>query len=125
MILSTTNIAIIILAAIAIAAVIGFIFRKDDAIEERRRNMLHLCKLLRDLGLDDFATAAESYAVGDYSDVYRSLKSLLQTLQDPVKANAMLARNFYSQLSHRLTEKLEAQKIADIVLTAARDPVAK
>jgi hypothetical protein len=93
---------VIILAAISVVAVIGWLFRKDDAIEERRRNMMKLFGRLQELGLDEFAAAAQAYVIGDYSNLYREAHQLLHTLLDPAKADAMLAKHFYNQLEHRL-----------------------
>jgi len=111
MILTPINLAIILLTVIAIVAVIGWLFRKDDAIEDRRRRMLILYARLRELGLDDFAGAAEAYVIGDYSGLYAKGQLLLEVLMDPVKADAMLAKHFYLQLASRVKDPSDLLKI--------------
>lgn len=118
------NYIIIILSAIAVVAIIGWLFRKDDAIEERRQNMLKLYARLQELGLDEFATAAQAYVIGDYSNLYREAHTLLHTLIDPAKADAMLAKHFYSQLAHRCQIPMDLQRIREIVAAPAAAPAA-
>lgn len=119
---------VIVLAVIAIVALIGWLFRKDDAIEERRRNMMKLYGRLQELGLDEFAAAAQAYVIGDYSNLYREAHQLLHTLLDPAKADAMLAKHFYSQLAHRLLlpdDVIKIKAAIEKILPVAVNPVAK
>lgn len=97
MILDFSTIAILVLAAIAAVAVVSWFFRKDDIIEERRKNMLKLYARLQELGLDRLAGFAQAYIVGDYSSLYREAHALLHDIMDPVKADELLAKVFYKQ----------------------------
>lgn len=115
MILDTQTIAILILASIAAIAVVSWFFRKDDMIEERRRNMLKLYARLQELGLERLAGFAQAYIVGDYSSLYKEAHTLLHDIMDPVKADEMLAKVFYKQLVARWKDANEQLKIKSVI----------
>ena len=119
MILSPTNLVIIALAVIVVIAVINWLFRKDDAIEERRKNMMKLYSRLQELGLERLAGFAQAYVVGDYSGLYREAHTLLHDIMDPVKANELLAKSFFKQLERRITDPIESIKINQTIAAAS------
>lgn len=111
MILDPQTLAILILAVVAVVAGVSWFFRKDDMIEERRRNMLKLYARLQELGLDRLAGFAQAYIVGDYSSLYKEAHTLLHDIMDPVKADELLAKVFYKQLASRWRDPVEQIKI--------------
>ena len=115
MVLNVPTIAIIVLSAIVVIAVINWLFRKDDAIEERRKNMMKLYSRLQELGLERLAGFAQAYVVGDYSGLYREAHALLHDIMDPVKADQLLATAFYKQLEKRIADPIESIKIQQIL----------
>ena len=115
MVFTPEYIWIFVLAAIAIVAIIGWLFRKDDAIEERRSNMIKLYAQLHELGLERLAGFAKAYIVGDYSGLYRAAKELFEDIMDPNKADLMLSKAFYSQLAKKINDPIERIKITSIM----------
>jgi predicted negative regulator of RcsB-dependent stress response len=109
------DVAIILLAALAAVAVIGWRFRKDTQIEERRKAAIELARMLEDLGLDRAADAAADYAVGDYSGLYGSLKTLAKELLNPEKAMDVLSKAFFKQVPRRLEREGDREKLLKMV----------
>lgn len=110
-----TTIAIIVLAAIVTVLLISWLFKKDDAIEERRKNMMKLYARLQELGLERLAGFAQAYIVGDYSSLYREMHALLHDIMDPVKADQLLAKSFFIQLERRWADPIERLRIQAII----------
>jgi len=113
MIYDTQTLIILALAVVAVVATISWVFRKDDVIEERRRNMLKLYSRLQELGLERLAGFAQAYIVGDYSGLYKEAHNLMHDIMDPVKADELLAKVFYNQLAARW--KKEPDRIKKVI----------
>lgn len=113
--LAPKDVVLVILAVIAVVAVIGLLFRKDTAIEIRRRQMVELSGELKNLGLERLAGFAEAYAVGDYSGLYQEAKALLKEISDHDSALGLLRKSFFKQLPERLKRKEDSAEILEVV----------
>lgn len=113
--LASKDVVLIVLAAVAVVALVGWLFRKDTAIEMRRREAIQLTAELRALGLERLAGFAECYAVGDYSGLYGEAKQLARELSDHDKALSLLRSSFFKQLPERLKRDADREEILRIV----------
>ena len=109
------DIVIIVLAGISAAGIVGWLFRKDTAIEHRRRDMIDLAARLKELGLERLAGFATSYAIGDYSGLWVEGKILAKQLMDTDEAMELLAKSFFTQLPKRLAMDGDREKILRVV----------
>ena len=113
-----------ITTAVAMYAVVSMLFKKDTAIEERRRNAMQCCSMLREIGLDDYADVMENYVVGDYSGLAKDIRRMGKNALNPEKTKEALRRNFFAQLPNRLTDPEERVKIQKLINESiARDSV--
>jgi len=111
LVLTPSTMAIIGLATALTVFVVGWLFRKDTAIEGRRREMIALHSKLESLGLQRLAGFAECYAVGDYSGLYAEAKALVKQVMDADDAMGLLDKSFYLQLPKRLARDGDRERI--------------
>lgn len=109
--LTPSAMTIIGLSAALAVFVVAWLFRKDTAIEGRRREMIGLHSKLEALGLNRLAGFAECYAVGDYSGLYSEGKALVKQVMDADDAMGLLDKSFYLQLPKRLDRDGDREKI--------------
>ncbi len=109
------HVAIIVLAALLTALVVGFFLRKDHAREERRKAVNATAAKLRQHGLVDLAEILECYVVGDYTDLVQGAVGFARLAGDPAKFDGMLLRHFKVQLPLRLQEAETGRWIIETV----------
>ncbi|HUT91892.1 MAG TPA: hypothetical protein VMY37_20525 [Thermoguttaceae bacterium] len=113
--LTPTYLAMTAMGVVIAALGAGYLFRKDTAIEGRRREMIALCARLQGLGLERLAGFAECYAVGDYSGLYSEGKALVKQVMDADDAMGLLDKSFYIQLPKRLDREGDRPKILKVI----------
>jgi hypothetical protein len=69
-----------------------FLFARDTAKEERRRNATKIAGMLRANGLEVLPDVFEDYAVGDYSGLAKSIAKAANLLNDPAAAEALFQK---------------------------------
>jgi hypothetical protein len=99
----------------------AWLFRRDTEREARRRDMIELSQLFSELGLERLSGLATCYAVGDYSELYRTGRQLAKDLRDKDTAMQLLRKAFFAQLSIRLERDEDHQQILDAVLPYLAD----
>jgi len=67
-----------VLAAVVLAALAAWLFRKDTEIEDRRRGAARLAGVLSNLGLKKTPAFLIDYSVGDYSGMAERIKQLAE-----------------------------------------------
>jgi len=105
------DLAIIGMAAMCAAALVAWLYRKDTAIEQRRKHAIELASLLKSYDLDRLGGIVTNYAVGDYSGLVHEIELLLKEISNPEQAFALLGKSFFKQLPHRLETAGEKEKI--------------
>uniref|UniRef100_A0A6M3L549 Uncharacterized protein n=1 Tax=viral metagenome TaxID=1070528 RepID=A0A6M3L549_9ZZZZ len=106
-----TAMTIIGLSAALAVFLVAWFFRKDTAIEGRRREMSELTYKLKELGLGRLSEITEAYSVGDYSGLLVKVRSLLREMMDAEDAMSLLSKSFFLQLPKRLENEGDRQKI--------------
>jgi hypothetical protein len=122
--LSLSNLAgnplvLVALAAIALYATGRFLFRRDEAIEDRRRKAIKLAGDCQKCGLDFLAPVLEDYSVGDYSGMLHRLRTFADDIRDDATRRQLLDRFFETQLAHRVHDETQRKKIADLLASVA------
>ena len=107
LILSPLQITCVVLAVIAVAAVVGLLFRVDDKIERRRKMAADAAKVLAEEGFELSAEACNQYAIGDYSGFVGTLRELVRQLLNPETRLALLRKPFRKQLVSALKDEEE------------------
>ena len=118
--LSLTNLAaspvvLIALASLALYTTGRFVFRRDEAIEDRRRKAIKLAGDCQKCGLDFLAPLLEDYSVGDYSGLVHRLRSFADDLRDDATRRQLLDRFFETQLAQRLADDAQRRKILETI----------
>ena len=106
---------IIVLGAVAVAALIGWLLRKDTAQEKRRKAYVQLATFLQQWGFNKLASIVTNIAVGDYSGVVQETMMLAEMMRDPKQAMVILSENFLYQLPKRLDDAGDRIKLLEIV----------
>ena len=128
LVLSSMQIAVVVLAAIAVVAIFRLFFRVDDKIEARREAAIETGKVAAELGFEMCSQVCNKYAIGDYSGFIGTLKVLVQQLLNPETRMTLLCKPFYKLLAHMLKDNVEREKILAIVeeaVTAAKSQASK
>ena len=91
--------AIVVVLAVFVG---GFLFRKDEAIEDKRRKAIDVANELRSQGLKHVPDLLVDYAVGDYSGMLTRIKSWSQLMGDDDQRKAFFAQFRKTQISKML-----------------------
>jgi len=111
--------ALIVLAVITAVALVGWLFRKDDKIEGRRKEAVKIAQFLREqVGLEIMPRFFTDYAVGDYSGMWAEAKSALSVLDSPDLRDATIRRSLDTMLKQRLNDPQEVARLAELVAKA-------
>lgn len=116
--LADNRLVLIGLASIALYATGRFLFRRDEAIEDRRRKAIKLAGDCQKCGLDFLAPVLEDYSVGDYSGMLHRLRSFADDIRDDATRRQILDRFFETQLAARLQDEAQRRKIVETVSAA-------
>lgn len=120
------NMLLIALAGIAGAALLGATVRVDKSIEMRREHAIDVSGELQALGLPQMADVAKAYAVGDYSEIFCSLKALRTALHQTDGPMRLMDEVFFKQLAPRLRRDGDRERIVKAIRElAAADPLVK
>lgn len=104
-----------VLAAIATAATVAWLNKKDSGIEERRLQAIDFSSNLDALGLDILSGVIKKYAVGDYGGVFAAVRTLYQEVKTPELLLDRLRNSFRKQIVKRLENPEECGWICDVV----------
>ena len=97
-----STIAIIALATVLAVFVGAWLFRRDTAKEERRRNAIQASALLTSMGLKRLPKMLTAYAVGDYSGLAHEMKEFAQLALDEKALAAEFDGTFKNVLSQKI-----------------------
>lgn len=117
--LAGNPLVLVALASIALYATGRFMFRRDEAIEDRRRKAIKLAGDCQKCGLDFLAPVLEDYSVGDYSGMVHRLRTFADDIRDDATRRQILDRFFETQLARRLQDEPQRRKIAEAVASVA------
>ncbi len=106
---------LVVLACVAAFFVGVWLFRKDEKIEDRRRNAAQLAAKLTSLGMKDLPEVLIAYSVGDYSGFVQQLKALHGKLQDPDEKRAALKRMTLGLAKTMLEDEEGRKYLLDLV----------
>ena len=109
--LAGNPIVLVALASIALYATGRFLFRRDEAIEDRRRKAIKLAGDCQKCGLDFLAPVLEDYSVGDYSGMTHRLRTFADDIRDDATRRQILDRFFTTQLAHRVKDEAQRRQI--------------
>ena len=90
----SSPLVLVALASIALYASGRFLFRRDEAVEDRRRKAIKLAGDCQKCGLDFLAPVLEDYSVGDYSGMTHRLqdepqrRKIIEALEATAAPNA-------------------------------------
>jgi hypothetical protein len=121
--LASSPLILVSLASIALYASGRFLFRRDEAIEDRRRKAIKLAGDCQKCGLDFLAPVLEDYSVGDYSGMLHRLRAFADDIRDDATRRQILDHFFSTQLTTRLKDAAQRQKILETI-DATPAPVA-
>ena len=113
--LLASPLVMIALASITLYATGRFMFRRDEAIEDRRRKAIKLAGDCQKCGLDFLAPVLEDYSVGDYSGMLHRLRAFADDIRDDATRRQILDRFFATQLTYRLRDAEQRRKIVEAV----------
>jgi len=115
--LASSPIVLVALASIALYASGRFMFRRDEAVEDRRRKAIRLAGDCQKCGLDFLAPVLEDYSVGDYSGMLHRLRAFADDVRDDATRRQILDHFFSTQLATRLKDVAQRQKILEVIET--------
>jgi len=100
--------SIVILALIALVGFLGakWLFKKDTAIEERRRGAARLAAALKSYGLSKIPEFLIDYSVGDYSGMAMKIKSYAEMF---IAGEESVVKEFDVVFERVLSEKLKSE----------------
>jgi hypothetical protein len=113
--LAGNPLVLVALASLALYTTGRFLFRRDEAIEDRRRKAIKLAGDCQKCGLDFLAPVLEDYSVGDYSGMVHRLRAFADDLRDDATRRQVLDRFFATQLAQRLTDDAQRRKILETI----------
>lgn len=111
--LSSASLPILVAAAVAIYFGAKFLFKKDEQIEDRRRQAIKLAGECKTCGLEFLSPVLEDYAVGDYSGILHRLRALADDVRSDSQRQALLDRVFETQLAARMKTPESRQQIVN------------
>ncbi|HTN73744.1 MAG TPA: hypothetical protein VL096_00805 [Pirellulaceae bacterium] len=114
---------LVLLASIALYATGRFLFRRDEAVEDRRRKAIKLAGDCQKCGLDFLAPVLEDYSVGDYSAMLHRLRTFADDIRDDATRRQMLDRFFTTQLRQRLQDEAQRRQIVEALGNSPVVPV--
>jgi hypothetical protein len=120
--LASSPLVLVSLASIALYASGRFMFRRDEAVEDRRRKAIKLAGDCQKCGLDFLAPVLEDYSVGDYSAMLHRLRAIADDIRDDATRRQILDHFFSTQLAARLKDAAQRQKIVEAVETTPTPP---
>lgn len=109
----SSPLVLVALASVALYASGRFLFRRDEAVEDRRRKAIKLAGDCQKCGLDFLAPLLEDYSVGDYSGMLHRLRTFADDIRDDATRRQILDHFFATQLEHRLKDDAQRRKIAE------------
>lgn len=115
----SSPIVLVALASIALYATGRFLFRRDEAVEDRRRKAIKLAGDCQKCGLDFLAPVLEDYSVGDYSGMLHRLRTFADDIRDDGTRRQILDHFFTTQLATRVKSEAERRKILETLEAAA------
>jgi hypothetical protein len=107
MIVSATNIVILVLIAVCAWLSAKRLFQKDTEIENRRRSAVLLAGTLQKYGLKKTASLIGDYAVGDYSGMAHKIADLSRLF---ISGEEHVLKELEQVFSNVLSEKLKTEE---------------
>lgn len=115
LVMSPKDIAIIVLAVIAVAAIVGFLFRKDTEQEGRLKGYGELGHWFAEIKMPSVAEIFTCLSVKDFSGTAKAIGHLVKMLLSTKQRLVLLDENFYYQLAERCTNETDWPKIQKLV----------
>jgi hypothetical protein len=109
--LATEHIVIIVLAAVVVAALIGFVFRQDIRLFNKRKHYNRVAAWCREHKLPHTAAIFESLGVGDTAEAVGRAETLAHLVEEPKTADTLLDANFEYQLETKVKDSAWRMKI--------------
>jgi Tfp pilus assembly protein PilO len=113
---------IIVLAVTVTVFAVAWWFRRDDKLEQRRKDAIEVIGLLKKYGWDQTAEVVTCYVSEDWTGVYNEIKALLKQLRDPDQARALITNAILRGLSEVMNDEAAAAKVRKIVGPAPAPP---
>lgn len=107
MIVSATNIVILVLIAVCAWLSAKWLFQKDTEIENYRRSAVLLAGTLQKYGLKKTASLIGDYAVGDYSGMAHKIADLSRLF---ISGEEHVLKELEQVFSNVLSEKLKTEE---------------
>ncbi len=92
-----------------------YLFRADEAIEDRRRSAAQIAAELKQEGLSHVPELLIDYAVGDYSGMLARVKSWAEFIRDDDQRKAFFSKVLETQLRRSLEDPGRRQRVLEIV----------
>ena len=105
--LNNYQVAMVFLSVVAVVALIGWLLRKDDQIERRRKMAADASKVLAEEGYEQVAEACNCYAVGDYSGFLGTIREIVRQLLNPETRLLLLRKPFRKQFVRAMEDAEE------------------
>ncbi len=113
--IATKDLVIAGLAGISAALGAKTLFRRDEAVEDRRRNAIKMAAELKTMGLGRFSPILEDFAVGDLSSMVHRVRAFRDMLASDEDRLAFVDDVFAKQLLPRLRDPQRGQAIIQAV----------
>jgi hypothetical protein len=88
-----------------------FFLRRDEPVDDRRRQAIRLAGECKLSGLDFLAPLLEDFAVGDHSSLSHRLRTLSDDVRSESQRQALFDRLFQTQLAQRMQDPQSRQEI--------------
>lgn len=109
--ITSASLPLIVLAAAALYIGAKYFLKRDEPVDDRRRQAIKLAGECKAAGLDFLAPVLEDFAVGDYPALLHRLRSLADDVRDDGQRNALFDRVFETQLARRMKTPESRQQI--------------
>ena len=123
--LSTEQVWIVVLAAVATFAVVGWVFHIEAWKVAERRKIRKLGDLLKSFGFIETGTVCTDIADGDFAGAVKEIEFLARQLSNPETATALLAGVSIRMMPAVLNDATTAKKLLKTIADwAAANPLA-
>lgn len=109
--LTSASLPIIAIAAVALYFGAKYFLKREEPVDERRRQAIKLAGECKAAGLDFLAPVLEDFAVGDYPSLMHRMRTLADDVRDDGQRHALFDRVFETQLARRMKTPENRQQI--------------
>ncbi len=102
--MDTQSIAFIAMAAVTAAAVVGWVIRKKNAIDDVQKKIIRAVGVFKKYGWDRTADIGVDLGAGDASDAIKKFLALAEEMTDPEQAVALITGSAFKALPAMLND---------------------